>query len=306
MLRAVSALVVVLYASAALAATPLLLYLFNEASSGTTPTTIHDTSVGPVGDLTITYGLAAAWTSVTAGDGLNYAFTGTSVSAALTSTKVQTALQGATKVYFETVVDAAGQASAYGNYFTIEDNSGDTVIGMIINHAQGGVILNWSNGAGIAKAVLPTSGVFHLRCEIDNTQAVGTDRAKFWINGPPVASGSVTWVATPALNLAIDTDGTTAVNWTQAKVKISGDVSGDVSSGITYFAAIYTASPGDNSTALLANNDANPNTSTPTINKGSLFFGAGGMTWNWSPVDVVTAYPAIPWRQRSATQAVLQ
>jgi hypothetical protein len=47
-------------------------YPFNEASSGTGPTTVADGDANPQ-NLTITYAGSAAWTSIAAGDGLNIA-----------------------------------------------------------------------------------------------------------------------------------------------------------------------------------------------------------------------------------------
>ncbi len=86
-------------------ATPLLLYKADEASSGTTPTTVGDSSAGTALPLTITCGTGAAWKSIGAGKGLGWATSGNTgaVSGPLNGTKVETALAGATKATWEIV-----------------------------------------------------------------------------------------------------------------------------------------------------------------------------------------------------------
>lgn len=238
-----------------MATAPVLLHVFNEAASGNGPTLVHDTSSGTAANATIAYGASGAWTAVAAGNGLACAGTGSATTARLDGTKVQTAIQGSLTASVELVIDSALQSSAYGTYWSLYAASSYQILDLTINHAQGGLIWNIQDGAGEGTAVLPTSGVFVLRFDVDTSQAAGTNRVKVSVNGSPV---TVTTNATIAQNTAIDA----GASWTAgagAKLGLGQFFNSQFAAGVIYYAALYVTSPGDNSAALLANNDANPN-----------------------------------------------
>ena len=251
---------------------PLATWLANETSSGTGPTTIHDTSAGPVCDATITYGASAVWTASN-GNGLNLAKTGHSESASLSGTKVQTALAGSLTISWEGVLDVTNSmaGTSYDTYFSLYDSiSSYEILDITFNGAHGGLVVTWQDGGGTVKYDAPNipNGRFHLRVDIDNGQSTGTDRCKLWVNGVAALTSDMTWLATPTINTAIDAGG---MNWANSKVAIGGFFGGGFPDGIFYFGALYATSPGDHSASLLANNDADPNAvATPVGTSPSL------------------------------------
>src|SRR3569832_2836950 len=107
----------------------------DQASSGTTPTNVLDTGPATVVPLPITYG-TGAWTSITAGKGLNFGGTCGAVSAALNGSKIQTALAGATQVTFEVVVDLTN-ATGFNNIFGLQDAAGTNLIAGLLTGSNG-------------------------------------------------------------------------------------------------------------------------------------------------------------------------
>lgn len=240
-------------------ATPLLAYKFNEASSGTAPTAILDSSAGTALNATITYGVSGAWTSIAAGRGLNYGGTATSVSGSLSGTKVQTALAGSTAVTVEWCIDSALSATTYDSYLEIVDGSSTHVISMTINHSQGGLIFSAAEGAFpndcLIKCTIPTSGVLVIHVVVDSTQATAGNRVKVYVNG---SLQSITIVDQIGLNAALDAGFT----WSTATLTM-GAV-GAAPLGITYEGFIYASALNStevsaHATAIAANNDADPN-----------------------------------------------
>ena len=310
--RVVSAVVVVLYASAALAATPLLLYKFNEASSGTTPTSILDSSAGTAAPATLGYGTAGHWTSVTAGKGRLYDGTGGDATARVDSggsiTKVQTGLAGSLTATWEIVLDETLSVASYDYYAAlVQASSGAEFFTIVANQAQGGLIATFNDGAAVVKFAI-SNGVHAVDVVADTSLVTPTDRIKIYVDG---SLQTVSVTNQIGQNTAIDA----GLNWSSGsgtQVQFGEfSVSGNHCLGVNYFAALYVAAldastVSAHSTALLANNDADPNSGGGPAVQNSLFFGA----WNWSPADVISAaldYPLIPWRSLGAfTQVVLR
>ncbi len=245
--------------------TPLLLYLFDEASSGTTPTDVHDTSAGTAVDLAISYD-DGAWTSIAAGDGLYYGVTQftQSLSSTLSGTKVATALTGSKQATMEIVFSGSSG---------VTPSSGNDVFGIyseafeLKTQASGGLYGIWGGGVlggtlGVINSgadMFSSGTVYVLHLVVDTTQAVQDDRCKAYINGSPVSctGGSV--------------DQDTTIDETSPGLSTNIVVAGLGVEGINvYYAALFstTLSAGDCSTratALLANNDAAPAGDPPVI-----------------------------------------
>lgn len=252
--------------------TPLLLYLFNEASSGTTPTLIDDTSTGTPANATITYGASGAWANIGAGDGLNYAATASAVTAALTGTKVQTAISGSLVATVELVVDSTLSASSYDEYFSLHDNSGNVIVDVTINQVQGGLIFGVANAAGVIKYAVPLSGVYVLHVVVDTSQATAANRILVYVNGTPVTPSIIFQVPQ---NTAIDT----GVNWANTVQSLGGFLGAQFPNGLIYYAALYATAltsgqVATNAAALASNNDADPNNAVST---NPVFFGGMGV-----------------------------
>ena len=240
-------------------ATPLLIYKYAEASSGTGPSAILDTSSGTALNATITYGASGQWTSIGAGRGLNFGGTATSVTGSLSGTKVQTALGGATAVTVEWCIDSALSSSTYDSYLEIVDGSSTHVVSMTVNHSQGGLIFSAAEGAFpndcLIKCTIPTSGVLVIHVVVDSTQATAGNRVKVYVNG---SLQSITIVDQIGLNAALDA----GFNWSTATLTM-GAV-GAAPQGVTYEGLIYASALNStevaaHATSIAANNDADPN-----------------------------------------------
>lgn len=279
------------------AATPLLLYKFNEGS-GTTAT---DTSTGTAASGTITPGASGAWdTSLGANKtGYNFNGTGTGTTASLSGTKVQTALTSTTKLTLELVFDSAASTSTYDEFLKLSDGSGTGLVGATINHSQGGLIFSAGEGAFpndcLIKYAIPTSGVIVLHVVIDSTQATAANRVLVYVAGSAVTPSIIDQLG---LNATLDT----TFNWSTS-VLFFGEAG--ASPRKLYYAAIYSVAltsgqVSANATALAANNDADPNgTVTPTDNAIFMFAGEPGMdsalpalAWSAPPRIVPEARPA--------------
>jgi len=161
----------------------------------------------------------------------------------------------------EIVIDSSLSTATYDSYFQIVDGSSVSIIGLTVNHSQGGVIFSAAEGAFpndcLLKYAIPTSGVLVLHFAIDSLQATPTNRVLMYVNGSPV---SPTIIDQLGLGAVLDA----TFNWLTGNVTM-GAV-GASPSGVTYYAALYasTLSPSQvaaNAAALAANNDQNPNAS---------------------------------------------
>ena len=244
-------------------ATPLLLYKLDQAASGTTPTNVNDTSAGTALNLPISYGTATAWTSIAAGDGINFDGTGSAVSASLSATKVATALAGATKCTLEFVVNTSS-ASNFKAIGGIQSNAFDDICDVSIGGASAQISFNWTGGAVAFDCPL---GLRHIMVVLDTTQASSTNRILAYIDGSAAAVNSLPTPPTyPALNAALDAGFT---NWANNRFSLGclTNAAGNPFTGPIYFAAMYAAAltsadAAAHSAALLANNDADPNAGT--------------------------------------------
>lgn len=174
---------------------PLLLYKFNEASSGQVPTSVADSSPGSPSDLTITYGTGtAAWEAIAAGDGL---FTGvhhgndaggTRVAGQI-GTKVSTALAATKTVTWEFVITVPdGVATDSGLIFDIASSSGSPQgLGGIYKFPFGNHFLIYDTaGLDLGRVGFPPTGVpTVVHVVIDTSQAVADDRIIVYYNGVP-------------------------------------------------------------------------------------------------------------------------
>jgi hypothetical protein len=248
-------------------ATPLLLYLFNEASSGTTPTTVGDTSSGTALNLTITYG-TGTWVSIGGGRGLNYVFTSGAVSATLSGNKVATALAGITGATLEFVADTTNYTGF--NEFGGLNATGSQDVFTVLCGGAGNNQVGVAGAAGSAAWFDVTPGLHHFLAVQDNTQATAANRLKLYVDGVLATVNPSPFAPTyPTLNQSIDA---TFTNYANNNFCVGCLTSAGVQSfvGPIYFAALY-ASPltssdaSAHSTALLSNNDADPNGATPVF-----------------------------------------
>ncbi len=246
--------------------TRLSLWKFDEASSGTGPTSVADSDASPV-NLAITYDGAAAWTAVTGyGDALSYpnADTATRCNASASSTKIATAFDGTRKT--GTVACAAQFNTGTINSFYgalgvgIRDNvngrsvlclqlgdlggTGDAELGLFVTTAAtedlSSILTMLANGYHVVEGV------------VDTTQATATNRAFLRVDGFLVAS--LAGNSLPAQNANLDVPDTVD----------SGALSADITTDIRGI---------DNAAAALYDNAA---TAANSLGRAQRWFAASG------------------------------
>lgn len=278
-----------LLSSYASAATPLLLYLMDQASSGTTPTTINDTSTGTALNLTITYG-TGSWTSITSGKGMTFSATSGAVSGSLSGTKVATATSGATQATWEVVADTSSY-TGFNDIAGLQNTSFDDWFSLITGSSGVNEVGVTGGGGTVWYDVTP--GLHRFQAVYDSTQATNTNRILLYVDGAAATVDSSPFAPTyPAQNTAIDTGFT---NYANNRVAIGCLVSAGTQSyvGPIYYAALYAAAltSGDatsHNTALSATNgnDANPN-GVASTSYNALFF-ASQRSWSPPPCMVTS------------------
>ena len=188
--------------------TPLGRYCFNEAGSGTAPTTVLDDTANPV-NLSITYDTGIAWFTHASGHlGLNAA-TDPHVGVAsgvANGTKYSTNLDGATQATFSVVADwlPAADSQRIGGFF----RSGSTKRAYIMVGASGEIILRFqTQGGAQISTKWPTSWedgvrrVFHVVFDSDHLD--DWRRVRLYMNGVDQGTGTIdqgTW-PTPGAGL---------------------------------------------------------------------------------------------------------
>jgi hypothetical protein len=227
---------------------------FTEASSGTAPATIGD-SVPTALNATITYGSGTGWTSIPAGNGLISSTNQTRARSATfnTSGKLYTGLHGGTAVTIELVVRFTSFPSgAIQNIMEI----GDAILR--VNSFEGAISARTFTTAGnsdvnVNSASVSLNTVYVLHSTWDGATS------KIYLNGSDVSFGGSSVGGT--INLSSTTDRLVAF-----MCRADG---GGVAAGVEFFyAAVYShvldaTARSANVTALLANNDADPNAGSP-------------------------------------------
>lgn len=192
-------------------ATPLVIYLFNEAASGTTPTSVLDSSTGTALNLAITYG-TSSWATIGAGRGLNFGGTCGAISAALNGTKVATALAGITGVSCEAVVNTASY-TGFNTIFGFQDAGGTNDIFVLLTGSSGADQVGVAGAGGTAAWFDVTPGLHHLLAVQDTSQAVAADRLKLYVDGVRATVNPSPFAPSyPTLNQAIDAGFTNYAN----------------------------------------------------------------------------------------------
>ncbi len=274
--------------------TPLVMYKYDQASSGTSPTTINDTATGTAVNLTAGYGTAGAWTSITAGKGRTYDGTSGSadISGSLASTKVATSLSGITTATMEAVIDTTGDPNGASilsfDTTSIKDLFYISTVSAATHGGTSAIGISY-NDAFVGFCPETAVGLHVLHVVADTGQATAANRILCYIDGASVALTSATY---PAQNTAVDALGTNYAN-NRLCVACDGNTTIGLAAIKIYFVALYatvmsSGTVSSHSTALLANNDADPNSSSGTAGKPGMDFGAAPSAWNWAPPPCVT------------------
>lgn len=287
------------------AATVLAGYKMDQASSGTTPTTLTDSGPATTVNPTITYGGTAAWTSITGGKGLTFTANSCAVSGSLSGTKIAdgtTGLGGATQMTIEIVADTTSAAN-FGELAGIAATSFDEVGAMFVGGASGQVCFEAPMNSPVCYDATPGLHVF--TGVFDSPNATSTSRNLVYVDGAlATVDGSPTAAVYPTLNAALDAG---ATNWANNRLNIGCFVSTAAGQGFVgpiYAVYIYARQAlsstviAAHATALLAagGNDLDPNAGGggPTYN--ALFFSDSEETPSlcvvagrrWVPVDLDT------------------
>ncbi len=246
--------------------TPLGLYKFNEAASGTSPQVLIDTAYNdfPV-NLGITYGASGQWTSIAAGRGLSLAGSAGNggLKQGLTNTKYQKAYSGATTLTLTVVADTSTAGATTRDLGGIANTGGQIVVEMLHLNTNTSWAVNIIDGAGVATANY-TPGLHVFTVVVDTSQATAANRLKLYLDGVlQTLTGTPTF---PPQNTVLDN---VASNWAINTVVLGQfTINLQPMNGILYGAAFYAAALAASdvaaeSTAWLANNDVSPD--GPTI-----------------------------------------
>jgi len=243
------------------AASSIARWLLNEASSGTTPTECADDEGSNT--LTIDYSSGdAAWTSVAAGNGLDFTATAGSSNTAIaelddiaTNGDIGSSLDAVSEVSFilRATIDAG--AASGSRLFAIGTNSGDTDLSIVVDTTV--LRIRWdqeSGGVDDTVSYSIPSGITTIGVSIDTTEAAGADRCKVYYDGSleTAAGGTLT------LDSTLDN-----INNTNRYATIGNRPSQNRNiDGKIYYAELFTGvltstQQSDAHTALASGNDAN-------------------------------------------------
>lgn len=224
----------------------LVRYYFDEAASGTTPTTVEDSSGNNL-DLTLNYGAGSSdleWTEVSGNRGLESKDTAGNQRAVYainnTADALRTNLDNSTAITLEVVCRLDSFATGGGRIFGINDRGGGNGAFMLrgtsatnwqfsLNTNIDGfpnIYRTWNGGSG-------TRDVWHV--VFDPTQADEVDRIRVYKNGVVVTTTetiSVGSAGDTSFNLPADHD-LIAFN------RESGGSFGRAADGVLFYAAIY-------------------------------------------------------------------
>lgn len=185
-------------------ATTIARYLFNEASTGTTPTTVADSS-GNGNNLTITYNSNANWTSVGAGNGLDFTaapITTNSAKAEISDISangtIGSSLDGVTQCSFIAVIDVDAGSASGARIFQLGTDTGNGELALVEGEFDLFVRIDGNTAATFPQ--LSGLGLQVVACVIDTTEAVQADRVKVWYDN--VQQTAI--VTDTALNATID------------------------------------------------------------------------------------------------------
>lgn len=247
------------------AAVPIGRWFFSEAASGAGPATVAD-DTGNGNTLTIDYSTGdAAWTSIAAGNGLD--FTAASPSAAsavcyianITSTgNIGSSLNNATEMSFNIVADFTTPSSGGGFFFRIGSTSANGgYVSLYVNSSrlvfvQFGDEYGTYNGAEFNTAI--GTGVRVLTVVIETSQGTDTNRVKVWDNNTQLTAGYTDM----GLNRAMVDLNSYGSNFSIGNRYSAVDANID---GAIYYAELFTGvltptQVGDIYTALISDNDA--------------------------------------------------
>ena len=248
---------------------PLGRYCFNEAGSGTVPTTVLDDTANPV-NLNITYDTGIAWFTHASGHrGLNAS---TDPHAGIASgvangTKYSTNLDGATQATFSVVADwlPAADTQRIGGFF----RNGSTKRAYIMVGSSGEIILRFqTQGGAQISTQWPTSWedgvrrVFHV--VFDSDDPTDTSRVRLYMNGVDQGIGTIDQGTWPTPGAGLDFN---AADDLDLSFLNEPDL-GKPLHGTVYYYAVYdseltNAEIATDATALLADDDCSG--ATPAV-----------------------------------------
>lgn len=164
-------------------------YLFDEASSGTTPTQVAD-DTGNGNNLVITYSGDSNWTSIAAGNGMEFTnaagqANGGKCARVLSAGNLDTSFVGATKLQAIVQVEVDDTHSFGCRVLDLGTGAGNPDFGMYQITTTFNVVWAYESGTGgVAKfPSLVGQGPTVVAVQVDTTQAVANDRVKVWYDG---------------------------------------------------------------------------------------------------------------------------
>jgi len=232
----------------------------------TTGTSLADSGPATTIPLTLTVG-SGAFSSITAGKGFTFAANACADSGSLASSKLantSTGVASATQLTLEVVLDTTN-ATAFDQIYGFSNSTFDESCALYMG-STGTNQICFECPAGAAVCYDQTPGFHVLYAIYDSPNATSSSRNLLYIdNVLATVNTTPTAAVYPTLNAAADAGFT---NWANQRLDIGCYVSTAVAQGFVgpiYYAATYARyvfTSGDRSshyTALVANNDADPN-----------------------------------------------
>lgn len=238
-------------------ATSVARYLLDNASSGTTPTTIAD-ETGNGNALSIVYNGSGSWTSTGAGNGFDFTDAPITASSSileltdiLNNGNIGSSFINANRISFLIVPDVDSGSASGARIMQLGTDTGNGIVGLVASDLETKVRLNDVDVAGFPP--LDGNGVRVIYCQVDTTQAAAADRVRLWDNGSEQTASSVTVAQNETFSLNNASYNLTLGN------RGSGNRNFD---GRIYYFELFsdlltTQEIADSNTNLAANNDAN-------------------------------------------------
>lgn len=236
------------------------LWLYDEASSGTTPTTVADSLASPV-DLTITYGAGGAWTSIAAGNGLSEgAAAATHAQSATGQNATKLACLGTTTWTIEIVISLPFSGTDRV-FFSCNDADTNAATVTLASFWQTGnkltIYLDQISFAGTFDVSGLSSGAHVVHVVYDSTQATAADRLKLYIDGT-VRTLTVEGGSLPTQNSSQSMFSGSRISAGSYAAGAFPYLDGEIYEAAIADHAADATECSDRSTALLSNNDADP------------------------------------------------
>jgi len=247
------------------AASSIARWLLDEASSGTAPTTCADDQGS--NDLTIDYSSGDAnWTSVAAGNGLDFTATTNTANTAIaeladisTNGDIGSKLDDVSEVSMIVRCDIDAAHNNGMRLIAIGTNSGNTDISLVLHASTPSLRVRWDQEAGgdddeVSYLLAIPSGIVTVGVSIDTTETVGADRCKLYLDGVLQANQGGTITSGSTLGSINSTNRSFSLG---NRPSLNRNIDGKIYYAELFNGVLTATQHSDAHTAIASDNDAN-------------------------------------------------